>query len=68
MIGDYDVNSSHKDNDVYSKGANILNMVRQILNNDDQWRQTLRGIGIVFYHQTVTSEQIETYIAKETGL
>ena len=68
MIGDYDVNSSHKDNDVYSKGANILNMVRQILNNDDQWRQTLRGIGTVFYHQTVTSEQIETFIAKETGL
>ena len=68
MIGDYGVNSSHKDNDVYSKGANILNMVRRILNNDDQWRQTLRGIGTVFYHQTVTSEQIETFIAKETGL
>ena len=68
MIGDYGVNSSHKDNDVYSKGANILNMVRQILNNDDQWRQTLKGIGTVFYHQTVTSEQIETFIAKETGL
>jgi len=68
MIGDYGVNSSHKDNDIYSKGANILNMVRQILNNDDQWRQTLKGIGTVFYHQTVTSEQIETFIAKETGL
>ena len=68
MIGDYGVNSSHKDNDVYSKGANVLNMIRQILNNDDQWRQTLKGIGTVFYHQTVTSEQIETFIAKETGL
>ena len=68
MIGDYGVNSSHKDNDVYSKGANILNMVRQILNNDAQWRQTLKGIGTVFYHQTVTTEQIETFIAKETGL
>ena len=68
MIGDYGVNSSHKDNDVYSKGANILNMLRQILNNDDQWRQTLKRIGTVFYHQTVTSEQIETFIAKETGL
>ena len=68
IIGDYDVNSSHKDNDVYSKGANILNTVRQILNNDDQWRQTLKGIGAEFYHQTVTTEQIETFIAKQTGM
>ena len=68
MIGDYHVNSSHHDNDVYSKGANILNTVRQILNDDERWRQTLRGIGTTFYHQTVTTEQIETYMAEKTGL
>ena len=48
MIGDYGVNSSHKDNDVYSKGANVLNMIRQILNNDDQWRQTLKELELYF--------------------
>ena len=68
MIGDYHVNSSHHDSDVYSKGANLLNTLRQILNDDERWRQTLRGIGAAFYHQTVTTEQIETFMAEETGL
>jgi aminopeptidase N len=45
-----------------------LNTLRQILNDDERWRQTLRGIGAAFYHQTVTTDQIETFMAEETGL
>src|SRR5690606_10333821 len=30
--------------------------------------QILRGMNKTFYHQTVTTQQIETYLSKETGI
>jgi aminopeptidase N len=67
IIGRYSVN--HKGSgDMYYKGGNILNMLRQILDDDEKWRQILRGLNREFYHQTVTTEQVENYISKESGL
>jgi len=68
VIGPYGVNSSHHDVDVYYKGANMLNMMRSMVNNDDKWRQILRGMNQEFYHQTITSKQMEDYLIKETSL
>jgi aminopeptidase N len=63
IIGRYSVN--HRGSgDMYYKGGNILNMLRQILNDDEKWRQILRGLNREFYHQTVTTAQVEGYIAK----
>ncbi len=68
MIGNYNVNDLEYSNDNYSKGAAILHMLRQIVNDDEKWRQILRGLNLEFYHQTVTTNQIENYISKQTGL
>ena len=54
--------------DMYNKGGNMLHTIRQIVNEDELWRQTLRGLNLEFRHQTVTSNQIEEYIIQKTGL
>ena len=61
MIGTYGVNKRGKD--IYGKGANILNMIRQIIDDDEKWREILRGLNSEFYHQTVTTAEIENYIS-----
>jgi len=53
---------------MYSKGANMLHTLRQIVDDDSLWRSILRGLNEEFYHQTVTSTQIEDYLSERTGL
>lgn len=67
IIGQYDVNSEGS-GDMYSKGANMLHTIRQVVNDDEKWRQILRGLNKEFYHQTVKSDQIENYICQKSGL
>ncbi len=67
IIGLYDVNRSGS-GDMYSKGANMLHTLRQIIDDDEKWRVILRGLNKEFYHQTVTTEQIENFMAEAAGL
>lgn len=67
IIGKYDVNNEGS-GDMYPKGANMLHTIRQLVNNDKKWRQILRGLNSTFYHQTVTTKQIEDYLCKQTGI
>ena len=67
IIGPYGVNQSGS-GDMYYKGANMLHMIRTMLNNDSLWRSTLRGLNATYYHQTVTTQQIESYMIENTGL
>ena len=67
IIGDYGVNNDGSD-DMYDKGANIMYMIRKLTNDDEKFRLMLRGLGKDFYHQTVTTKQVEDYIAVHTGL
>ncbi|MET4081504.1 aminopeptidase N [Pedobacter sp. UYP30] len=67
IIGTYGVNKEGS-GDMYNKGGNMIHTIRQLINNDEKFRQILRGLNKTFYHQTVTSAQIENYIAKESGL
>lgn len=62
IIGKYDVNSEGS-GDMYPKGGNMLHNIRQIVNDDAQWRAILRGLNKTFYHQTVTTKQIEDYVS-----
>ena len=66
IIGHYDVNSEGS-LDMYYKGGNLLHTIRQIVNDDEKWRSILRGLGRDFYHQVVTTEQVEGYISKGAG-
>ena len=62
IIGEYDVNHEG-DGDMYAKGANIIHTIRQFVPNDEKWRSILRGLNTDFYHQTVTTQQIEDYLS-----
>lgn len=66
LIGHYNVNHAGS-GDMYNKGANMLHTLRQIVNDDEKFRGILRGLNRDFYHQTVTTQQIENYLAKHTG-
>lgn len=67
IIGDYDVNKEGS-SDMYFKGNNILHTLRQIINDDDKWRSILRGLNEEFYHRTVTTQQVENYIAQQAEM
>lgn len=67
LIGNYDVNDPNN-GDIYSKGSNMLHTLRQLLGDDEKWRDILRGINKDFYHQTVSSKQLELYLINKTGL
>jgi aminopeptidase N len=53
---------------MYAKAANMIHLIRQVINNDEKFRQILRGLNKTFYHQTVTAKQIENYINKTSGI
>ncbi len=65
IIGIYDVNHEGS-GDMYYKGANLLHTLRQLVEDDEKWRETLRGLNREFYHQTVTTKQIEDYLSEHT--
>jgi aminopeptidase N len=67
IIGHYDVNNEGS-GDMYYKGANMLHTLRQLVNDDEKWRTILRGLNSTFYHQTVTTKQIEDYLSQQTGM
>ena len=67
IIGQYNVNKEGS-GDMYDKGSNMLHTIRQIINDDTKWRHILRGLSKSFYHQTVTSAQIENYMSEQAGI
>jgi aminopeptidase N len=67
IIAAYNVNASGS-GDMYYKGANMLHIIRQLINNDEKWRQILRGLNKAFYHKTVTTKEIENYISTHSGI
>jgi len=54
--------------DMYSKGANVLLTIRQLVDDDARWRDILRGLNKTFRHRTVTGREIEEYISRGAGL
>ena len=67
IISPYGVNKEGSE-DMYFKGSNMIHTIRHSLNNDSLFRKILRGLNKTFYHQTVTTQQIETYINRISGM
>jgi aminopeptidase N len=67
IIGTYNVHNEGS-SDMYYKGANILHTLRQLVDDDKKWRDILRGLNKDFYHQTVTSKQVEEYMSEKSGI
>jgi aminopeptidase N len=66
IIGDYGVNKEGS-GDMYPKGANLIHMTRVIIDNDEMWREILRGLNSEFGLKTITTEDIVGYISRKAG-
>ena len=67
IIGTYGIRNEGS-GDMYPKGANMIHTIRQVINNDEKFRQILRGLNKDFYHQTVMTKQIEDYFIQKSGI
>ena len=67
IVGTFGVNHEGS-GDMYYKGGSMLHTIRQLIDNDEKWRGILRGLNKTFYHQTVSGEQVEDYISKQSGI
>ncbi|MHA6727794.1 M1 family metallopeptidase [Chryseobacterium sp. A301] len=63
IIGLYGVNVSGS-GDMYYKGASMLHTIREAVNDDAKFRHMLRALNKTFYHQMVSSAQIENEMSK----
>ena len=67
VIGPYGVNKEGS-SDMYDKGANMLHTLRTIINDDEKWRSILRGLNQTFGKKTTTTEEVVSFINKESGM
>lgn len=67
IIGTYGSNREGS-GDMYPKGGNMLHTIRHVINDDTKWLSILRGLNADFWHQTVSTEQVETYISQKAGI
>ena len=67
IIGVYGSNREGS-GDMYPKAGNMLHTIRHIINDDAKWLSILRGLNADFWHQSVTTEQIESYITRKAGI
>lgn len=67
VIGPYGVNQEGS-GDMYYKGGNLLHTIRQLFDNDENFRQALRGLNSQFYHRITTSKEVEKYISEKAGI
>ncbi|RXK85597.1 M1 family metallopeptidase [Filimonas effusa] len=67
IIAPYDVNDQGS-GDMYYKGGNLIHTIRHSIDNDSLFRQILRGLNKTFYHKTVTTQEIEQYISRQSGI
>ena len=67
IIGTYDVNKAGS-GDMYYKGGNMLHAIRHTINDTEKWREILRGLNSTFWHQTVSTQQVENFISQKSGI
>ena len=67
LIGHYGVNQVGS-TDIYYKGANMIHTFRQLVEDDEKFREILRGMNEKFYHQTVRTEEVESYLSEMSGI
>ncbi len=66
LMGNYHVNNEGS-GDMYNKGGVLHNMVRTIIDDDEKWRQILRGLNERFHHSTVDYQDIVGFINQRSG-
>lgn len=67
IIGKYGVNNAGS-GDMYYKAASMLHTIRQLINDDEKFRKILIKMNVEFYHSSVSSDEIESFMIRETKL
>lgn len=68
ILGPMGVNySGWEDADMYYKGTWMLHSIRNTINNDSLWHATIKKMYQHFAYQHVGTQDIVSYISKETG-
>ena len=67
LIGPMGVNYSQPDSDIYYKGTWMLHTLRNVVNDDKIWFETLKGLTAKFRITNVTTQQIIDYFNEKTG-
>jgi aminopeptidase N len=67
IVGHYGVNNEGS-GDMYYKGGNMLHTIRQLVGDDEKWRNILRGAQKTFWHQTITGRQLQDYMSGAAGI
>ncbi len=63
VIGPYGVNQEGS-GDMYYKASNMIHTIRHVVDNDSLFKEMMRGLNKTFYHQTVTTGQVEAWLTK----
>lgn len=66
VIGPYNVNKEGS-GDMYYKGANLVHMTRILIDDDQKWREILRGLNQEFGLKTTTTEEVISYVNRVSG-
>lgn len=67
LIGPLGVNYSQPDSDIYYKGTWMLHTLRNVVNDDKIWFETLKGLTTKFRITNVSTQQIIDYFNEKTG-
>ncbi len=67
LIGPMGVNYPQPDSDIYYKGSWMLHTIRNIVNDDKIWFETLKGLATKFKISNVTTEQVIQHFNEKTG-
>ncbi len=61
IIGPYGVNKEGS-GDMYYKASAMIHTLRQVINNDKKFRKILVGLNKIFYHKTITTDDITAFL------
>lgn len=67
MVGVQDVFHRFADNDIYYKGSWMLFTIRNVIDNDSLWFNTLRDYSRTFRCSTLTTQQCIDFFSNRTG-
>ncbi|PWA04650.1 M1 family metallopeptidase [Flavobacterium psychrotolerans] len=66
IIGNYGVNNEGSD-DMYYKGALLLNTLRHVINDDVKWWKLLLDYSNTYRHQIIDTEMVIAFFNRESG-
>ncbi|WP_121665666.1 M1 family metallopeptidase [Mesonia aquimarina] len=65
IIGDYGVNKEGS-GDMYYKGANMLNTIRSVINDDKKWWSLLKDFSLSFKHKITNTAEVVSFFDTRT--